>query len=489
DKKPKARTEAVKWKGALEEEVEGMLYYPHDYKEGQRYPLMLNIHGGPYGQDMDHWSVHWAHANQILCEKGCFVLCPNYHGSSGYGQAFGASIRDGHYYDYPLEDIRNGVDHLIEKGLVDAERMGTSGWSNGAILSTALIVEDQRFKVASAGAGGSEWVADWGVCDFGLSFLNYYMGKSPLEDPELYIREAPLFKFHQVQTPTIFFHGTADGAVPYHHSMVQFHAMQEATTVQTRFVSFDDEPHGLQNRTGKLRKIREEMEWIGRFLLQEESKRVAEESLKKGSRLANWLKAKEEAASADGLYGELVKNRLVPELVEHKELKVGRFPVTWAQFSVFKADMTPGSHTGNYPATVSYEWAEKYCAWLSKLLGSKVRLPNREEAETLADLGAAANTLDDWAGYAVNPDDEQRLKSLLEGHEARLLKPADENGVGEEPVLFDVNGNAAEWFNDDGKPKLRGPAADSANDEKVRFAPRTKLTGFRVVEETPKEGS
>jgi len=102
--KKMARTEVVKWKGALDDEIEGILYYPHEYQPGQKYPLFLNIHGGPMGIDMDAFEESYAYYPNILAQKGCFVLMPNYHGSMGYGQKFSESIR-AHYYEYEIEDM------------------------------------------------------------------------------------------------------------------------------------------------------------------------------------------------------------------------------------------------------------------------------------------------------------------------------------------------------------------------------------------------
>jgi dipeptidyl aminopeptidase/acylaminoacyl peptidase len=146
-----ARTEIVRWKGALDEEVEGILYYPHEFRKGEKHPLVVMIHGGPASADMDSWDESWAYAANLFCQRGAFVFKPNYHGSSGYGLKFMESITNGKYYDLEVPDIEKGVDALIARGLVDPEKLGVMGWSNGGILTIGLTVHTTRYKAAVAG--------------------------------------------------------------------------------------------------------------------------------------------------------------------------------------------------------------------------------------------------------------------------------------------------------------------------------------------------
>ena len=203
-KKTAAKSEVIRWKGALDEEVEGILYYPQKYEAGKKYPLVVMIHGGPTGADMDAWSQNWGYPVNLYTQRGAFVFRPNYHGSGNHGLKWVESIGHGKYYDLEVPDIENGVDYLIARGLVDSEKLGVLGWSNGGILTDALVVTNTRFKVASAGAADVEWISDWSNVVFGASFDNYYFGKAPIDDPELYIRKSPLFKMKGVETPLCF---------------------------------------------------------------------------------------------------------------------------------------------------------------------------------------------------------------------------------------------------------------------------------------------
>jgi dipeptidyl aminopeptidase/acylaminoacyl peptidase len=489
---PKARVEIVRWKGALNDEIEGVLYYPHSYKAGKKYPLVAAIHGGPLGADYDSWEESWAYPANLIAQRGAFVFKPNYHGSSGYGLKFAESIAGGKYYDLPLQDIESGVDFLIAKGLVDPAKLAVAGWSNGAILSVALIVKNQRYKAASLGAGGAEWVADWGACEFGMSFSNYYFGKSPIEDPQLYIKMAPLYQFDKVRTPTIIFQGEADRSVPPHHAWAQFRTLQQLGKTDVRLVLFPGEPHSLARLAHQRRKLTEEQEWFDRYLFA--SPTDDNLALKTDSPLAMALKLR--GVKRDGTrYGVRIKNILAPETVEFEGLHVGRFEVTQAQFAEFDKQFKLEPGKDNYPVTgISFERAQAYCNWLSQQTGEKYHLPDEEDGAALyTDRSSdGENTLDYWAGYSLNPDDAVRLRDKIKelpGKCPLLREVGRFKGAGKEEMVFDLAGNAAEWVvGPRGKGKPMGGCAACPADAKVldRAAPADYI-GFRVIKDAVKK--
>jgi dipeptidyl aminopeptidase/acylaminoacyl peptidase len=484
-----ARTEIVRWKGALGEEIEGLLYYPRDYAAGKKYPLLTAPHGGPAGADLDAWDESWAYAHQLLSQRGAFVFKPNYHGSSNYGLKFVESICCGKYYEYPVEDIEKGVDFLVGKGLVDPERVGTFGWSNGSILSIALsIANPDRYKVVAAGAGDVEFISDWANVDFGQSFDAYYFGKSPLEDPELYLRISPLFQMDKVKAPTIIFFGTEDRNVPTSQGWTHYRALYHLGKVPVKFLLFPGEPHTLQEYAHQLRKLDEEMAWLDRWFFKTE--KAENEAFKKDSPFGQAIRRKG-IAKAGLLYG--IKSgagkTLVPEVVKRGDVEVGRFEVTRAQYAAFDPKYKAAPGTENYPATgISFDQAKAYTAWLSKITGQAWRIPNEAEAAKLYEGLTGENTLDHWAGYALNPDDARRLEAKVKelGGPAALLKEAGSfagAGKDDEELVFDLGGNAAEWVTaKDGSGKTVGGSADRPADPKARArAASAACTGFRVV--------
>jgi dipeptidyl aminopeptidase/acylaminoacyl peptidase len=485
-----AKTEILRWKGANNEEVEGILYYPTNYEPGKKYPVITAIHGGPHYQDLDAWSERWGYPINLLTQRGTFVLRPNYHGSANYGLKWAESICCGNYYDLETPDINKGVDFLIEKGLVDPDKVATMGWSNGSILSISLITTyPSRYKVASVGAGDVEWISDWGNVLFGDSFDSYYFGKSPMEDPQLYIRKSPFFKMDKVQSPVLIFHGSADVNVPPAQSWSFFRALQYYRKVPVKFVVFPGEPHGPRKLSHQMRKVEEELAWFDKYFFKTPGD--VNEALKTGSPLDEAIKAKK-IAREGGAFGTLFRGKgksvLIPEVVKRGELEIGRFEVTRAQFAAFDPNYKIEPGTENYPANgLTLQQAKSYSEWLSKLTGQIWRLPTQKESGNFYDSKEGENTLDFWAGYAPNPDDAARLREKtkeLTG-KAPLLKEAGsfrpQAKEGEEPI-YDLGGNVAEWvLTPEGTGKVLGGSADCPADPRSSCAASPEYVGFRVV--------
>jgi dipeptidyl aminopeptidase/acylaminoacyl peptidase len=482
---PRARAEVVRWRGALGDEVEGLLYYPHDHRPGQRRPLVVMIHGGPAAADQDAWDDSWAYPVNLVCARGAFVLRPNYHGSSNYGLAWLESITRGRYGEPELEDIERGVDEVVRRGLADGQRLALTGWSNGAILANLLTARTDRYKAACAGAGSVEYVSDWASCEFGDAFDRYYFGAAPLDDPGWYRRRSPFWRLDRVRTPTLIFFGAEDRTVGTQQGWVHYRALQQAGKAPVRFVLFPGEKHSLKKLAHQRRKLSEEMAWLDRHLFGAD--KPANEALKTDSPLA-WALARQAARRDGSHYGVVVKGQLVPETVAFAGLQVGRFEVTRAQFAAFDKGYAVEQGRENYPAgRITFEQAEKYCAWLSALTGQTYRLPTEEEAGQLYDrTEGGENTLDWWAGYAVNPDDAARLREKLAGLRggAPLLQEAGSfRGVGQGELVFDLGGSLAEWVRGkDGRGVLRGGSADRPPDQRAAGREAAlEYRGFRVV--------
>ncbi len=483
--KPLPSAEIVRFPGARGDEVEGILHYPVDYKQGERRPLVLAIHGGPAAADHDAWNERISKPMLLLQQKGAFVLEVNYHGSSDYGLEWVESIA-GHYYDLEIPDLEAGVDHLVARGLVDLKRLGTMGWSNGGILSAELITRSPRYRAASIGAADVEWISDWGNVDFGASFDNYYFGASPLDDPETYVRKSPFFRLGEVRTPTIVYTGTEDRNVPPSQSWSLFRALQQLGKVPVKLVLFPGEPHGLGQLAHQRRKVEEDLAWFDRYLFG--AAPPASEALKPGSALDRLL-ARDRAARAGGRLGVKLAGILAPEIVPFRGLKIGRFEVTRAQYAAFEPKYEFLAGTDDYPVTgLDAEQAQRYTAWLSDRLKVTFRLPKESEVASFLEGAERGNTLDHWAGYPPTPAEAEALRFETRNLPvfAPLLSEAGRFDATGEPPVFDLGGNAAEWvIGADGKGKLLGGSADRPADPKGSGEAGEAYRGFRVVLDSP----
>jgi len=479
-KKPLSKREIITWKGAGDDTIEGILNYPCQYEEGKKYPLIVMIHGGPYGADMDFFATGWGRPIPLWNERGVFILRVNYHGSSNYGLEFAESIAE-HYYELEIPDIENGVDMLIQQGKVDENKMGIIGWSNGAILGTGLNVHTNRYKAASLGAGDVNWISDYANCAFGVAFDNYYFGGSPWDNLDNYIKKSPLFQLKKVTTPTLIFHGTEDVNVPYEQGWQYYRALQLIGKAPVRFISFPGEPHGLMKLANQRRKLNEEIRWFEKYLLQDHEEK--NESLKKNSPL-DQLEIYLKIGKVNGLYGINKDGVLIPEVVEYKKKIIGRFEVTRAQWAAFDSDYKFEKGTENYPVTgITFDRAKQYVEWLNRKTGESYRLPKKDDEKDLYSK-RSGNTFDYWAGYTLNPDDYKNLLEELKkyGDKPVLLKPVGSfKPAGDNPV-FDLDGNAAEWVEEEeGKGKACGGSAERANDEQSEIQPQSQYTSFRVM--------
>ena len=235
-----AQTEDVSFKSKDGTEVHGLLTYPVGYKKGKRVPLLLRIHGGPNGQDQHSFSFE----RQFFAANGYAVLAVNYRGSSGRGQKYSRAIFAdwGHY---EVEDLEAGVDHVIQMGVADADRLGVGGWSYGGILTDYMIATDQRFKGATSGAGTAFTVAFYGTDQYIIQY-DYEIG--PPWNPkawETYVKISyPFLHADRIKTPTLFLGGERDFNVPVQGGQQMYQALR-SLGIDTQLIIYPNENHGI----------------------------------------------------------------------------------------------------------------------------------------------------------------------------------------------------------------------------------------------------
>jgi dipeptidyl aminopeptidase/acylaminoacyl peptidase len=224
-------------------EIEAWLQYPHGYREGVRYPLVLYIHGGPHSAYGEGWFDEFHN----LTGAGMFVLYTNPRGSSGYGADFTYSTR-GRWGMEDYEDLMKAVDIASARPDVDPDRLGVTGGSYGGFMTAWITTKTDRFVAAQADRMISNWFSWYGTSDAqGLTEFEFY-GK-PWENPELYAELSPIMYVENVRTPTLIVQSEEDHRTPMTDAEQWFIAL-EKQGVPVEFIRYPRSTHDL-SRTGE----------------------------------------------------------------------------------------------------------------------------------------------------------------------------------------------------------------------------------------------
>jgi dipeptidyl aminopeptidase/acylaminoacyl peptidase len=239
-----------------------VLNLPVGYREGQRYPLIVAIHGGPASADL--LSFNGGYGSQVYAGAGYVVLKPNYRGSTNYGEAHRTAIV-GNYFPQGYDDIITGVDHLIAQGIVDSSRMGMLGWSAGGHWSNWTLVNTDRFKAISSGAGTSNWISMYAQSDVQRNRQFYLGDKLPYEDFDAYWDQSPIKYISKAKTPTMIHVVEGDPRVPSPQS-VELHMALKKLGVPTELFMYPGASHGIPDPRNRLVKSVSEMAWMDYYV-------------------------------------------------------------------------------------------------------------------------------------------------------------------------------------------------------------------------------
>lgn len=256
-----ARVEEIKYPSSLDGlEIEGWVAYPPDYEAGRRYPLILEIHGGPFADYGPRFSMEV----QLMAAQGYVVLYTNPRGSTSYGAGFANEI----HHAYPgndYHDLISGVDHLIERGIADPDRLFVTGGSGGGVLTAWIVGSTDRFSAAAVVKPVINWTSFVLTGDLTPFFHKYWFPALPWEAPEHYFERSPLSKVGNVNTPTMVMTGEADWRTPMWESE-QFYQALKLRGIDTLLVRIPEAPHGIAARPSQLvTKIQHILAWFDRY--------------------------------------------------------------------------------------------------------------------------------------------------------------------------------------------------------------------------------
>ena len=255
-------SETVEWQGPDGFHEDGVLTYPPDYQKGQKYPLVLFLHGGPQGSSVQGFFP----LQQLLAAAGFLVFEPNYRGSNNLGDAYQHAVyRD--TAEGPGQDVMAGLAALQQRGIVDERRIGVSGWSYGGFMTAWLAARyPSVWKAAVAGATMTDWTMDNALSHFQDGDL-FYFGSSPwtLEGREIWRAQSPISIAHQVKAPTLILGDVGDPNVPLTNSYAWFHALRHAG-VQVEFYAYPVDTHLPRDIVRKTDAYRRWVGWMAEHL-------------------------------------------------------------------------------------------------------------------------------------------------------------------------------------------------------------------------------
>lgn len=254
------KVEELQWKSFDGKEIQGWVIYPPGFDAAQKYPLILDIHGGPHAM----YGVEFNHQMQIFAARGYVVLYSNPRGSTGYGEEFG-NIIHGKYPGDDYKDLMAGVDAIVAKGFIDPKRLMVTGGSGGGLLTAWTVTQTARFAAAVSQYPVTNWITQTGSSDIGLVMMRW-MKAAPWENPQQYIDRSPVFFANKVKTPTMILTGEEDWRTPIGQSE-EFYFALKANNVDTVLVRVPKEPHGIRGAypSHRVAKIEHILAWFDKY--------------------------------------------------------------------------------------------------------------------------------------------------------------------------------------------------------------------------------
>jgi len=220
--------------------IQGWIVKPPDFDPNKKYPLILEIHGGPHGM----YNVGFNFTYQEHAANGYVVLYTNPRGSTGYGSKFGNAIKNA-YPSKDFDDLMKGVDEVIAKGYIDTENLFVYGCSGGGVLTAWIVGHTNRFAAASSNCPVINWISFVGTTDGPGWYRNFE--KFPWEDPTEHLRRSPLMYVGNVTTPTMLMTGVNDLRTPISQTE-EFYEALKIRKVPTAMVRFNEEWHGTGSK-------------------------------------------------------------------------------------------------------------------------------------------------------------------------------------------------------------------------------------------------
>lgn len=252
------KVEDVTYRGSNGASIQMFIVYPPNFDASKKYPLVMNIHGGPHSNSGDVF--HWRWNNHVFAAPGYVIALPNFHGSSGFGEAFTRSIH-GDWAEKPFADIMAATDYMIARGFIDPDRTAAVGGSYGGYMMTWIAGHTDRYKTLINHAGVSntnmQWASD--------SDFEHAMGGTVWRNTEVMQRSNPILHAARFKTPMLIIHGGRDYRVPSDQAL-ELYGVYKARGLDARLVFYPDENHWILSPQNSIHWYGEFLGWLNRYL-------------------------------------------------------------------------------------------------------------------------------------------------------------------------------------------------------------------------------
>ncbi|MBI5361954.1 MAG: S9 family peptidase [Planctomycetes bacterium] len=261
-----AKQEAITWKARDGTELQGVLLHPLDAVQGQRYPLIVYVHGGPEAHEQNGWQTAYAKPGQVAAARGFAVFHPNYRGSTGRGVAF-SELSQGDPAGKEFDDLVDAVDHLVATGLVDAKKVGVTGGSYGGYATAWCSTRfSERFAAGVMFVGISDKVSKLGTTDIPNEEFLVHARHRVWEDWNFFLDRSPIKYAGQSKTPLLILHGKDDPRVNPGQSRELYRHLKLHGGAPVRLVLYPGEGHGNRKCAAKLDYALRMHQWFEHYL-------------------------------------------------------------------------------------------------------------------------------------------------------------------------------------------------------------------------------
>lgn len=256
------RQEVITYKARDGLDIQALLMYPVGYKEGVKYPLIVQVHGGPEAHHSNGWVTSYGRAGQVFAGRGYVVFYPNYRASTGYGVKF-ADMGYGDAAGVEFDDIADGIDYLIGAGIADGDRVGLGGGSYGGFAAAWFSSYYTKYvKAVQMFVGISDIISKRGTTDIPYEELYVHSGKK-LEDMwQLSLERSPIYWGHQSKTAVLIVGGADDPRVDPSQSLEYYRRLKMNDHPAVRLVQYPGEGHGNRRQTGQIDVLHRTLQWF-----------------------------------------------------------------------------------------------------------------------------------------------------------------------------------------------------------------------------------